>query len=126
MYTISGAHGEARDVKPSPALRNRPPAPASASTRQPYIDPNKCTIKFHAFNSCTVQTVDSTGKKMTTGGAKVEATRNAYGSLTVQDNNNGTYTFGYSRLGGLIHVKISGTPIKGSPFNPFNHPEHLI
>ena len=104
-------------MESSPALGSKPSTPASASTRQPVIDPNKCFIRW-AYPNATVQTVDSSGKMMTTGGAKVQVTQDRWGSLKVQDKNDGTYTFTYAIMlfGESIHVKISGTPMKGSPF----------
>ncbi|XP_072024713.1 E3 ubiquitin-protein ligase TRIM45-like [Amphiura filiformis] len=86
-------------------------------------DPQKCTIQLGLPSGCCkkkviVQTVDVNGHTMTTGNAKVEATQNG-DSLHVQDNNDGTYTIEYDPYGNSqpLHVKISGTEMKGSPFN---------
>ena len=89
----------------------------------PQVDPSQCTIEFgYTFGDCAiVQTVDTTGQLMTSGGAKVEATQDGWGSNTVEDKNDGTYTFNCSLFSGLLHVKINGTPMKGSPFDPFNY-----
>ena len=84
------------------------------------MDPSQCTIEFQAMSGILrayVQTVDTTGRLMITGGAKVEATQDGWG-LDVQDNNNGTYTFECDTFLEVLYVKINGIPMKGSPFNP--------
>ncbi len=81
----------------------------------PSLDPQKCTIQLglpgpYGYSRAIVQAVDKIGFKMTTGGAKVEAIEDGY-SHTVQDNNDGTYTFEYMSYGSL-HVKLNGVEIR--------------
>ena len=144
LCTIS-AYQNVSDTKSSPALRTKPTAAvpsrlqqssnlsssyASASTivsTVPQIDPSQCTIKFggsiFGYIPVTIQTVDTTGQLVTTGGAKVEAREEvsrrttSFNHVRVEDKNNGTYTFTCTLTYGPIHVKINGIPMKGSPFN---------
>ena len=89
------------------------------------VDPSQCTIEFvnrgknrlgHNIFSATVQTVDFNGERITTGGAKLEATQDEGGSRPVHDNKDGTYTItGLLRVySDKLHVKIkNGTPMRG-------------
>ncbi|XP_072017256.1 E3 ubiquitin-protein ligase TRIM56-like [Amphiura filiformis] len=114
--------GKDRNQKQSTPARDGPTSAVPA--RKPQVDPRKCTIQLKLQRTgkwgckAIVQTVDKKffGHKMSTGGAKVEATQDGC-SCDVQDNNDGTYTFDYSILLGSIHVKINGTEMKGSPFS---------
>ena len=94
---------------------------ASAESK-PQVDPKQCTIQMGLSNvywrKAIVQTVDTDGRQMTTGGAKVEVTQDEFlGSFQVQDNKNGTYTFEYRIYWGKLHVKINDAPMRGSPFS---------
>ena len=93
------------------------------------VDPSRCTFKFQITSPSSllytaahaiVQTVDFNGQRISTGGAKIEATQDVWGrsqTVHVQDNKNGTYTIiDIPIWGGDLHVKINGTPMRGSPF----------
>ncbi|XP_072022067.1 tripartite motif-containing protein 3-like [Amphiura filiformis] len=94
----------------------------------PDVDPQRCTIRLglpvpsgYGNMKAIVQTVDINGHKMTTGNAKVEAIQGR-NLLSVQDNNDGTFTFDYDSHWGKqpslpLQVKINGTEMKQSPFN---------
>ncbi|XP_072019601.1 tripartite motif-containing protein 2-like [Amphiura filiformis] len=89
----------------------------------PEVDPQQCTICLklpggYHIQRAIVQTVNIRSDKMTTGNEKVEATQDGH-LPRVQDNHDGTYTFDYNSNEGsqLLHVKINGTEMKGSPFN---------
>ncbi|XP_072017833.1 E3 ubiquitin-protein ligase TRIM33-like [Amphiura filiformis] len=110
--------------KQSTTASNRPSSALPA--RKPQVDPQQCTIQFglpsakgwFKWNKAIVQTVDETGHKMSTGGAKVQATQDGY-PCDVQDNNDGTYTFDYQVLAfrASLDVTINESGIKGSPFS---------
>ena len=98
---------------------------------QREVDPNQCTITLHQASAAvgvklnvgflykaTLQTVDFSGEKMTTGGGTVKAQQLQFDiDLYIRDNGDGTYEFHYCPHFGTIHVTINGQPMKGSPFS---------
>ena len=75
------------------------------SLENPQVDPDKCTLALGIFLQpkldmtalAIIQTVDTSGHKMTTGGAKIKAIQNRIldgpATLQVQDKMDGTYHF---------------------------------
>ena len=99
-------------------------ANSASAENKPRIDPTKCTIKMGLtgqnswWRKAVIQAVDTNGKRMTTGSAKVEAKHEdgIRDMWQVRDNKDGTYTFEYNTFIIKFHVKINGTPMRGSPF----------
>ena len=90
---------------------------------KPQVDPKKCTIQLGlpehgGYMTARIQTVDTNGQLITTGGANVMATQDGNESCQ-RDNKDGTYSLTYNPyLVGKIRVTINGTPMIGSPFQP--------
>ncbi|XP_072016246.1 tripartite motif-containing protein 3-like [Amphiura filiformis] len=69
------------------------------------------------YYKATIQSIDTNGQFMTTGGASIVASQ-LWNSLPIKDNKNGRYTLTYSSLlGDVMYVRINGKSMKGSPFN---------
>ena len=117
--TLSKSKGQFKAPAPEPS-HPTPKLPA----RVPQADPSKCTIQLKKPSEQTwhyrgiVQGVDFSGKPIKGGGALIDARLDNGQVLIVTDNKDGTYWFDYEddEYGNLIHVRINGKSMSGSPF----------
>lgn len=127
-FTFSSTRAEAKslsaraaDVSIGPASMNVTPAAADAAHTTAQVPDGKPL----RTTRITVTTRDRYDNRLTTGGAAITATitegpNAGLGSISVRDNQDGTYTLTYSPLWkgtDVIAIALDGTQIKGSPFS---------